>query len=137
MLFRSPGFKSVEEILKGTPFQVVTPAQYKARTKTGKVVGFFYESANVAGADGWRAKNFKDAIDPKLGLTYLAIPRSASVPDTEYLSLELFTSPAYYLYHNGQKVFSAGGGDPNPSPEVFAKETEILKNNLRVLNGMK
>jgi hypothetical protein len=129
--------KSVEQILAGTPFQLVTLDQYKARIKTGKVVGFFFDNANVSGADGLRARNFKDSIEPGMAITFLAVPYNQAIPDTEYLGAELFKRPEYHFFHNGKKVFSSSGGQSDANPSDYAKNTEILRNNLRILNGLR
>lgn len=129
--------KSVEQILSKTPFQVVTLDQYKTRTKTGKVVGFFYDNGNVSGADGWRARNFRDSVEPGMAITFLALPYNRAVPDAEYLGLEFNKAPEYHFFHNGKKVFSHSGGQASPTPAEYAKDTEILRNNLRLLNGLR
>lgn len=130
-------YKSVGDILKATPFKIVTLAQYKTGIRTGKVVGFFYEDGDVAGASGWMAKNFRDSIDRGTAIVFLAVRYDKAFPDSEYLGLELDTRPQYRMYNNDNNVFTHKGGMDNPSPGDHAKNTEILRNNLKVLSGIR
>lgn len=130
-------YKAVEDILKATPFRIVTLAEYKTGIKTGKVVGFFYEGSDVAGASGWMAKNFRDGIQRDMAIVFLAVPYQKSIPDSEYLGLELDKRPQYRFYNDGHNVFSHKGGLDSPSPGEHAKNTEILRNNLKVLIGIR
>ena len=123
-------YNSVKEILAETRFRIVDLETYKREIRTGKVVGFFFsEVLGVDGPNGLLAKVFKETMGPFTGLKFVAHRRDPSIGWQQYTDMGFTGTPAYAIYHNGERLFVHNGG---PSDKRnWEKELSIMRNNFR------
>jgi len=122
-------YKTVDDILKGTPFKIVDVDGYKRQIQSSqRVVAFFYSNNMVEGGSGSLAKVYQEIFreNPNSfsNLTFLAL-KSEPGKEGAYLSLGFEVSPSTLYILNGKKIASNKGGPMTDKEHADAKNRLI------------
>jgi len=129
-------YKTVDDILKGTPFKIVDVDAYKREIQSNsRVVAFHYRNDMTERADGKIAEIYREIFqtNPEAysNLTFLAL-KSESGKDELFLSLGFEVTPHILYFFNGKRSGSVKRGPANQ--DEAAATRKLLHGHLEKLS---
>jgi hypothetical protein len=125
-------YKTVNDILAGTPFKPISPDSYKKMVKHGKSVVFLYDNFRPNGVNGWVARLFKETANDFPDINFFSIKYDNKISFSKYTGLGFTAIPHYIFYVDGENVFSEEGGPANR--EEYLEFIDVMRRNLKELN---
>lgn len=128
-------YKTVDEILEGTPFIPVNRYNFEREKAEGNVVLFFYENIDVETFNGRLAKVMKEVSKNFPDVNFLSYKAySDGLTGSDYLQKFGFSGTPYFAFYiNGNRVFKNDGGPNKGFTEIWIPEiTELINQHFNL-----